>query len=197
MKTFIGLVGILIISGCASVPLRTLYHMHDFDPMLADPARLQVAVKTHQAIQLHKGDVRIDLGFTAADNSLQIRDTYLIDVHLGGTVAPQLREDLEEDEQVIVFTLNEQDARQMRESQQRILVYRDKDQEGTGSFGVSVNNLCLAAPVALRDVVVDIYLQTDPDIGYLLLQEDLRLGDHENEQTQWPSCEALAAGTHP
>ncbi|MCC2617558.1 hypothetical protein LJ739_14995 [Aestuariibacter halophilus] len=199
MKTRTIIIAALLLSmlGCASVPLRTMYHLSQFDPMQADPGQIAVAIRTTDAIAMQKGDVTIDLAFAADDNSVVIDNHYLVEVAELQRWPASLQDGLQAGEGLTVLHLSEQDAQSMREVQKMVLERREQlgSAKGKGSFSVSVKGTCLRKALPQGDVYVDLLLQVDTEQGFLTLAEDATLAElleqgGEATQRTWPQCES-------
>ncbi len=180
-----------ILAGCSSIPLMSMVKLSQFDPLTADPNLIRIAIRTTKVVDLQKGDVKMNLGYVADDNSLVIDDLYLVEVRHNSILSKTLIDGLEEHEAVTVMHLSSSDAKQMRQTQKLIAQRKADDLEGSGSFGVSINSSCLHSDLPQDEMLVDIFLQTDPNEDYFAISEDLDLFQQEGieDLKQWPKCD--------
>ena len=181
----------LILTGCTSIPLMSMVKLGQLDPLTADPTLIRIAIRTTKAVGLQKGDVRMNLNYVADDNSLVIDDLYLVEVRHDSILSKTLIDGLEKHEAVTIMHLAPSDARQMRQTQKLIAHRKANDLEGSGGFGVSINSSCLHGDLPTDEMLVDIFLQTDPNEDYFAISEDLDLFQQEGieDLKQWPKCD--------
>lgn len=178
------------LSGCSSIPIMSMVKLSQLDPLSADPHNIRIAIRTTNAVGLQKGDVRMTLGYVADDNSLIIDDLYLVEVTQNHMVDKELLEDLEHNESVTIMHLSETDAKQMRRSQQLIAQRKANDLQGKGSFGIGIHGSCLKTDLPADKMLVDIFIQTEPNNRFFAITEDLDLFQQDGIENlqDWPKC---------
>jgi hypothetical protein len=179
------------LQGCSTIPLVSMYKLSQLDPLSADPQQIRIAVRTSKVFSVQKGDVRMQLGYQADDNSLIIDDLYLVEVIHGGFLHKELLNDLQDNEAVTILHLSNSDAKQMYKTQQLIAERNASGLKGKGSFGVSIDSSCLSSALPSDELLVDILIQTDPQESFYTVSEDLDLLAQDgavDSIKQWPIC---------
>jgi hypothetical protein len=195
------LIAAIVLSGCTSVPLTTLYKLHKIDPMEADPAQIKVAIRADERIGIGEGGAKIEVKFEAEDGSLNIDETYLIEIIRNPGMSAELFTGKNPGESVTVLGLTQSDIRRMRAVQSSIAPHQDGDLEGTGSLGVYLDGVCLNGKMPAGQVLVDVFLQTSDQDGFFVFARNLDLRKESNRDgtdlDDWPDClEALKQEQH-
>ncbi len=149
--------------------------LRKMDPMEVDPAQFKVAVRTDTRIGIPKDGVHISLKFNAEDDSLNIDDTYVVEVIRNPVFTPELYDDKATGQSVTVLQLSDNDARKMAHVQSLISPYVDGRAAGTLSFGVDVKDLCAHSPVLSNKVLVDVFVQANDGGDFFVVARDLNL----------------------
>ncbi|MDN4502431.1 hypothetical protein QX776_08450 [Alteromonadaceae bacterium BrNp21-10] len=177
--------------GCSSIPLRTMYHMSQANPLETPPESIKVAVRADKGIKIQKGSVEFKLGYTAEDNSLIIEDIYLVEVQNDNRQYPRLLDDAQPDEVVTLLKLSDADAKQMRESQRLIGQHKANGGEGKGMISIQLTRTCIVNEVP-KNLSFDMFMQLDPEVGFLTFFEDMDIRDNDDAKlgdiNQWPKC---------
>lgn len=185
----------ILLTGCAGVPLTTMYKLHRLDPMDADPAHIKVAIRADERIGIREGGTKIEVKFKSEDGTVSIDDVFIVDVIRDPIMSIELMENKKPGESVTVLQLSEADAERFRFLQSSMARYKEEERKGTGSFGVGISGVCLVSPIPASEVVVDIFLQTDVDAGFYVLvrKMDLRKKLEQEGITvpEWPDCRKL------
>ena len=74
------LIAPLFLVGCTSMPISTMYKLSRMDPMEADPEQIKVAIRADNGIGIREGGANIELSFEAEDDSLNISETFIIEI---------------------------------------------------------------------------------------------------------------------
>lgn len=53
---------LVTLSGCSSIPIFSMVKLSQLDPFAMDPNQVKIAVISHKAMRVQKGDVRMSLG---------------------------------------------------------------------------------------------------------------------------------------
>lgn len=184
------LILLLYLSGCSSVPIFSMVRLSQLDPFTMDPNQVEIAVITHKALQVKKGDVRMSLGYRAEDDSLVIQDVYLVEVKGPNYLDKDLANQLEEDQTLTIMHLSEADANQLRESQRLISQHQRSKEKGEGSFGVGVNGSCVHKSLPEDELLVSIFLKPDARSSFIKVVDKLDLYEQNGakEIKNWPKC---------
>jgi hypothetical protein len=165
----------LFYAGCAGMPLSTMYTLKSLDPMEVDPAQLKVAVRADERIGIPRDGVHLSLKFDADDGSLNIDDTYVVEVIRNPILTPELYDDKAKWESVTVLQLSEKDAQRLARVQSLLKPYTDGSASGSLSFGVDVKGVCAHSPIPPGRVLIDIFVQASTEDGFFAITRDLDL----------------------
>jgi hypothetical protein len=178
------------LQGCSTIPIMSMYKLSQLDPLSADPQQIRIAVRTSKVFSVQKGDVRMSIGYQADDNSLIIDDLYLVEVIHGGYLQKELLEDLQDNEAVTIMHLSVSDATQMHVTQKLIANRNANGLKGKGSFGVGIDASCLSSALPSDELLVDVFIQTDPKASFYVISENLNLFAQDGAESikQWPIC---------
>jgi len=163
----------LLLAGCTSMPISSMYKLSRMDPMEADPAQIKVAVRADESIGIGKGDAQIEFKFDAEDDSLNIDEIYLIEVERNPVLHRELYADKKSGESITVLGLTTSDARRMRELQREMAPFRDGDVEGSGSLRVNLSGMCVHDKMPTGEVELDLFLQTSEQDGFFVIAKNL------------------------
>lgn len=182
----------IFLSACTSVPLTTLYKLHKIDPMEADPAQIKVAIRADERIGIREGGAKIEVKFEAEDGSLNIDETYLVEIIGNPELRAELFTDKNPGESVTVLGLTQSDIQRMREVQSSVAAISKDDPEGSGSLGVFLDGVCLHSKMPEGAVLIDIFLQTSNQDGFFVLSRNLDLRKQSmrdgSDLDDWPGC---------
>lgn len=188
----------IILTGCAGMPLTTMYKLHRLDPMEADPAQLKVAIRADERIGIREGGATIEVKFNSEDGTVNIDDTFIIEVIRNPIINAGLLGNNRPGESVTVLQLTETDAQRFRLLQSSLEKYQQQKRKGSGSFGVGISGICFVRPMPGNDVVVDIFLQTSADDGFYVLVNKMNLREKLEGEGQvvpeWPDCAMTEVG---
>ena len=159
---------VLLLSACTSIPISSMYSLSKIDPMKADPEQIRVAIRTNKAVNVTRDGAQIAMSFKAEDHN--INEAFEFDVQLTNApmLTPKLTNGLRPDEQVTVMSLSPEDARTMRDYQQRLFKYKSSDVKGQGSFTLKLGNLCLDKPLPEGDIPLTLFLKTGSNEDYIV-----------------------------
>jgi hypothetical protein len=187
------LIAAMVLSACTSVPLTTLYKLNKIDPMEADPAQIKIAIRADDRIGIREGGAKIEVKFEAEDGSLNIDETYLVEIIRNPEMRAELFADKNPGESVTVLGLTKSDIQRMRAVQSSVAAISKGDPEGTGSLGVFLDGVCLHSKMPEGDVLIDIFLQTSDQDGFFLLSRNLDLRKQSMQDgtdlDDWPDCQ--------
>lgn len=181
---------LLTLSACSSIPIFSMVKLSQLDPFQMDPNQIKIAVITHNALEVKKGDVTMSLGYTAADNSLIIEDIYLVEVSGPDFVDSELAKQLDDNERLTIMHLSPADAQQLRDSQRLISQHQQSGEKGQGSFSVGINGSCTTNSLPEDELLVNIFLQPDAQTSFIKVIDDLDLYEQNEmkELKNWPEC---------
>ena len=170
----------LFLSGCVGMPLTSAIKLRKVNPLEVDPAQLKIAVRADERIGIPEGGVQISLKFDADDGSLNIDDTYVVEVIRNPILPAELFRGKAAWEAVTVLQLSDSDARQMTRVQSLLKPYTDGRAAGALSFGVDVSGVCALSPVPKGTLLIDVFVQANDIDGFFAITNDLdirQIGD--------------------
>ncbi|QIZ75682.1 hypothetical protein [Ferrimonas lipolytica] len=186
---------LLLLSGCTSMPITTMYKLVTLEPLELDPGQLQVAVRTDNNVVIGDNGVMMHWGYVSEDNSLTLDENYPVIVDRGTRPSSVLLDGIGNSEQLVIFSLRPEDTKSMRLFQSQVLAHQQQGGEGSGSFGLKFEQFCfIETPLAPIDT--DMFLQTDSDEGFFVFVEDIDLLEPDCDRCEIkevPLCDSSSA----
>jgi len=170
-----------LLAGCVGMPLTTALKLRGMDPLEVDPAQLKVAIRADERIGIPDDGVHISLKFDAEDGSLNIDDTYVVEIIRTPILTSELVDDKARWESVTMLQLSESDAQRMTRAQSLLKPYTDGRAGGSLSFGVDVKGVCAHSPILPGKVLVDIFVRARDNDGFFAVARDLDLRQKGDE----------------
>lgn len=180
----------LILGGCMSMPISTMYKMATLNPLEIDPGQVQLAVRTDNRVNIGDDGVTISMGYVSEDKSLDLDHEFPVVVDRNARNQAILLDDMKQSEQVVLFRLRQQDRELMRQFQQKVHQHKENGGEGSGSFGIRLSEFCLKAD-APTELETDMFLQVDKQDGFFVFFEDVDIREpqcDECEVEEIPVC---------
>lgn len=162
---------------------KGIYEMVTFDLFALKPAQLSIAVRTDKALKIEQGNVVINLSFISDDETLYIQEKLLPSVTQTRAISGALANGLEPHEQITLFNLTAEDANTMKKSLMQAKDYKDNGRKGTGSFGISIENVCFEEE-RLLDADIDILIQKSTIDDFFMFLENLNLRELTNTKPE-------------
>ncbi|MFA3790349.1 hypothetical protein AB6T38_04455 [Aliiglaciecola sp. SL4] len=183
MKLKPKVIGILaasvILNGCMSMPLSTMYKMSQFSPLDMEPQDIRIALRTDQSIDVKNGAAKIFMSYSSDGNeslpafyeehnfNVQVQQAPITDM-------PEiLLDDLDNNERVTILKLSDSDAQLMNGLLAKAKEYKAEDVKGRGEFAISTENNCFGNLNKFASLEVDVFLQAVKEDGYMLFLEDV------------------------
>ena len=191
----LALVALLSVA-CTGVPLSSLYSLSKIDPMKTDPEQIRVAIRVHDSVNAAHGSAQIMIGYTAEDGSIDEEHEFDVILTSTQTLTPKLTRGLLPGEQVTVMSLSPEDARTMRDFQQRLYKHKvvDGNDDDDGSFGLRLRDLCLDKALPDGDIPLTLFLKTENHEDYIVFYKtelhDL-FSDTDSDIDALPFCEEM------
>ncbi len=167
---------VLVLTGCVSMPVTSMFKLRKMDPLAVDPAQLKVAIRADERIHLPKDGVHISLKFDAEDGSLIIDDTYVVEVIRNPILTPELFDDKATWESVTVLQLSDSDAQKMIRVQSALKPYIEGRAGGSLSFGINISGVCVLSPISAGNVLVDVFMQSSDNEDFFAVTRNFELG---------------------
>ncbi len=110
------------------------------------------------------------MGYKAVDGSIDEEHEFDVQLTSVQTLTPMLTKGLLPGEQVTVMSLSAEDARSMRDFQQRLYKHKatNDNSDDEGSFGLHLKNLCLEKALPEGDIPLTLFLKTESHDDYIV-----------------------------
>lgn len=82
---------------------------------------------------------------------------------------------MQENKAVTILHLSDSDAKQMRNTQNLIAERNANGHKSKGSFGVGISNSCLSSALPSNELLVNIFILTDPQKSFYAISDNLDL----------------------
>lgn len=191
----LALVALLSVA-CTGVPISSMYSLSKIDPMKTDPEQIRVAIRVDDSVNAAHGSAQISMGYKAEDGSIDEEHEFDVILTTTQTLTPILTRGLLPGEQVTVMSLSKDDARTMRDFQQRIYKHKAAGDDGDddASFGLHLRDLCLDKALPDGDIPLTLFLKTESHEDYIVFFKtelhDL-FSDTDSDIDALPFCEEM------
>lgn len=171
----------LFLTGCVGMPLTSMLQLRRMDPMEIDAAQFKVAIRADERIGIPKDGVHLSLKFDATDGSLNIDDTYVVEVIRDPVFTPELFDNKATWQSITMLQLSDSDAEKMTRVQSLLKPYTEGRASGSLSFGVDVKGVCAHSPIPTSEVLIDIFVQASDSKGFFAVTRGLDLRQSVDE----------------
>ena len=161
-------VATLLLAGCASVPLSTLWKMRDFDARTVqqlEPAALRAAIAIEPTAAPKRDSVRLQLELTRADGGT---DTHAFALEPSGEAGPR-----DDNRDYSVWKLDAAGRDALTRVQQALRVAEQADVEAYSAASFSVTFNPDFGGVSPDSATLWVQLHLDPEDGWLLLFDEV------------------------
>lgn len=166
---------VAVLTGCATIPVSSLYKLRNFDAQTTDPAMLRVAVQVPRYIAIKPQGARLALSVKKRDGSLrQSQEFVLEEVGRGSDGGLQLPAAAKFAD-VTAYRLRLADIGRLRAFRERIAALKKRHGsaiEGQLSIGVEG---CARTALPEGEVPVTTWLRSEETQGYVVLTRNLDL----------------------
>lgn len=240
LKSLTLFICLLTLSACSSVPLGTLAKLSQLDPLSSDPEQIRIALVADRALRFDDNAAQLAFGYKTEDKNQTIHTLMPVKLSTQSSSTdgglrqqpqnqhsqhqhskyhrgqPQTDIELEANQRISLFYLNQTQADKMRQAQSAIRGLKQAGVEGEGYLSISVTMACFENPLSengtsetqtsqpqtsqsqasqlqtLETLNADLYMQFEQQGDFLLLQSDLDLievAKQAGTYEQWQSCE--------
>ena len=186
----------LLFEACTAIPISSMYSLSKIEPLQTNPEHIRVAIRVNESVNATHGSAQIIIGYKAEDGSID--EEYEFDVRLTSaqTLTPKLTRGMLPGERVTVMSLLPQDARIMKDIQQRVYKYDAAGGDGDGIFSLRLRKLCLDKKLPDGDIPLTMFLRTESHEDYIVFVRyelhDL-FSDTNSDIDSLPFCEDMLA----
>jgi len=185
---------VLLIAGCAGIPLSSVYKMMTANPLEFHPDAIAVAIKRPHYLQVNTGDVVMSLSINSEIPFLVVEQQYLLAVDNKPRIPLELMDKFKNDEQLTVLKLSADDVIRMTVLQQQMKSHLinggSRDDFG---FWVKVNGGCKKSKTIPESVLLSSFLRLDSKSDFFALYEDFDIGKADlsplKNLSDWDSCQ--------
>jgi len=172
-----------------------MYSLSKIDPMKLDPEQIRVAIRVDESVNATRGSAQITIGYKAEDDSIDEEHAFDVQLTSAQLLTPKLTRGLLTGEKVTVMSLSQEDAKIMKDLQQRLYKYKANDGDGEGSFSLRLAELCLDKELPDGDVPLTLFLKTESHEDYIVfIKTELHdlFSDTNSDIEALPFCEEMA-----
>ena len=182
----------LFLTGCASVPLGTIWKMRNFDPLSAEPSLIRFAVVTDKRVMLSDGSTSMNLSYQSSLPEHTFSHTAVASIKNNAPI-DSIAQELEPNQKITLFYLDKKDADALRLAQSKLRNIKAQNVEGEGSLSISVTQGCVPSELLeSEEMLVTVFALFDPKQGYVKMISELNLlaevGD--DAMQNWVVCDA-------
>jgi hypothetical protein len=192
LKKIILLFVVLIIAGCAGMPLSSMYKMMTANPLEFNPDAISIAIKSSNVIQINTGDVKMNISIHSHNPELKVSEQYFLVVDNTPQV-PTLGKGMKNNEAVTVLTLSPEDVIRMMSLQNKMKSHL-KNGGKTDNFGFSVFVLkgCKNTNNIPSNVFISLFLKLDARSDFFSLYDNFNIGQADLSPLEnlenWDDC---------
>ena len=184
---------VLSITGCAGIPLSSVYKMMTADPLEFHPDSVSIAIKRSKAIQINTGDVVMNMHIHSKSPYLKISQKYFFRVD-NIPRSSAFVDGLNENQALTVLTLSPEDVIQMKNLQKEMKKHLNnggsRDDFG---FSITVLNGCKNTKNIPKSVLVSLFLKLDNRSEFFPLYENFDVAKADLKPLKnlenWDDCQ--------
>ncbi len=194
MNKIIWLLVVLSLTGCAGIPLSSVYKMMTANPLEFDPEAVSIAIKRSNAIQVQTGDVEMEVFINNDNPDLKILEKYFLVIDNTSKV-PLVAESLKYNEYLTILTLSPEDVIKMKNLQHKMKTHLTNGGE-SDDFGFSIRVLkgCKNIAGIPENVFVSLFLKLDLRSEYFPLYQNFNIGQADlsplKNLENWDDCKS-------
>ncbi|WP_317503144.1 hypothetical protein [Idiomarina sp. HP20-50] len=148
--------------------------MMKLNPLETDPQQLVVAVVAPDGVNVRDGDIVIDFSFRADEPNVSFEYHFPVIVNDDYSVPDSLKEDVQDNEKIMIMQLSKEDAQTMAKGQQTVKDYRKNNEKGgAGSMNVRLVSACRNNEFSWGNSELNVYLKTQDAENFFLFLEDM------------------------
>ncbi|MDV6315333.1 hypothetical protein RBK99_02935 [Idiomarina sp. HP20-50] len=165
---------LILVASCTNIPLSTMIKMMKLNPLETDPQQLVVAVVAPDGVNVRDGDIVIDFSFRADEPNVSFEYHFPVIVNDDYSVPDSLKEDVQDNEKIMIMQLSKEDAQTMAKGQQTVKDYRKNNEKGgAGSMNVRLVSACRNNEFSWGNSELNVYLKTQDAENFFLFLEDM------------------------
>lgn len=163
-----------LVTACTSVPITSLPRLSTLDPIVMDPAQLDVAVRLQEGLAL--GEEGVTLSFRMLNKTLgeEVGGEFPLQP-LDEPLNPFLLRQQAKGGTVLRFRLDEDQSAMVRQARDQMLLWQENpDSEGVINIAVTAEPCLLPGVNPFRTLRFSVYLREAPDRGYFTVLSNAR-----------------------
>ncbi|RYV01665.1 hypothetical protein SOPP22_14970 [Shewanella sp. OPT22] len=172
----------MLLSACSNIPLTTIYKMMTMNPLDVDPRQLVVAVGSPKGISIQTGDVVIHFEYKTPQSNVTLKHEFFVQVNPNYKIPTELKEEVEDNNQITVLQLSKHDAEAMYQAQKKIKAYKQKYDDGLGKFTIQIKASCMTKSYLKDELELDLFLKLKDDEEFFTFMEDIDVMELKNKQ---------------
>ncbi|WP_133407050.1 hypothetical protein [Parashewanella tropica] len=195
-KIFLGLLILttLLSTACTNIPLTTMYKMMTMKPLDIDPRQLVIAVGSPQGLSVKDGGIILDFSFKAPANNLNLDNKFMVKVNKDYPIPSELEDETEDNRKITFLQLDGKDAETMYQAQQTIKKYREHHEDGSGTFTIKIQSVCMNKGFSADDMEIDLFVKLESNEEFFTFMEGLDPTDFKSDKQKSsniiPKCES-------
>lgn len=161
-----GLMAVLFLSACASVPITSIYKLRNFNPVTTNIESLRIAVRIPDGIHIMEGGVQFMMG-SEHHKRASLQETFVLEQFNGPTNLEGLH--LEETH-THAFQIAHVDIKRLKRLQRDIQI--EKTHGADGILAVTAD-VCYGTPEMPSRIPISTYVNVSETNGYVALMKNM------------------------
>ena len=183
---------VLSIAGCAGIPLSSMVKMMMANPLEFHPDAITIAIKRSNTIQIHTGDVEMNIFINSDNPDLRVLQQYFLVVDNTPRI-PTLAEGLKSNEALTILILSPEDVIRMKNLQKSMKNHlRNGGKSDDFGFSIRVLEGCKNTKDIPHNVFVSLFLKLDLRSDFFPLYEDFDIAQADlsplKNLENWNDC---------
>jgi len=186
---------LLLMFGCAGIPLMSVYKMMTANPLEFHPDAIAVAIKRPNYLRVNTGDVIMGVNINGAPPFIKIEQQYLLAVDNKPRTPLALKESLGNEQELTMLKLSSEDAVRMTIFQQQMKNHLiNGGSSDDFGFWVQVTGGCKTSKTIPASVLLSAFLRLDRQSNFFALYENFDIAKADltplKNLSQWDNCQS-------
>lgn len=183
IKLLSGIVLLLMITGCSSVPVSTMWELRNFDLVTTDVAKLRIGVRAPVFMRITENATRLELGLSKKDNTFKHKEVTHLQHASKGTELASLQRYRKAGYKLHVFKLTDEGLKKVARFRRHYQALKKEfGDDVAGSLSVSAGG-CLEAESKGKPIKVTTFMKSSETGKFVILtnEQDLRTLTGDNK----------------